>query len=411
MRILHVFDHSVPLHSGYTFRSLAILRQQRARGWETVHLTGPKQGTDRDFEETVDGFGFYRSGQPPAFTRNLPLIKDQAIVGVLAKRLEQVARQVKPDIIHAHSPVLNARAALQVGRKLGIPVVYEIRAFWEDAAAAHGTFSANGIRYTIARKLETDAVLAADAVAVICEGLRQDILERGVRDENVVVIPNAVDPDEFAHPEPADPALAATLGLDGKVVLGFIGSYYGYEGLDLLLDAMPFVLARNPLARLLLVGGGPEEDNLKAQAARLSLGDAVVFAGRVPHKDVAKYYALVDAFIYPRHPMRLTELVTPLKPLEAMAQRKPVLASDIGGHRELIAHNVTGLLFPAGNADAIAEAVNGWIADPARAGRLLDEAYRYVTEVRTWSSSVARYAPVYERLVGKRVGGKPEIPA
>ncbi len=404
MRILHVFDHSIPLHSGYTFRSLAILRQQRALGWETVHVTGPKQGNDRDFQETVDGFEFFRSGQPPAFTRSVPLVKDQAIVGVLARRLETVARQVTPDIIHAHSPVLNARAALSVGRKLGIPVIYEIRDFWEDAAAAHGTFRANGIRYNIARKLETDAVLAADAVATICEGLRQDILERGVPDENVVVIPNAVDPEEFAHPGPPDPALKSGLGLDGATVLGFIGSYYGYEGLDLLMEAMPIILARSPQVKLLLVGGGPEEQALKAQAARLSLGEAVIFAGRVPHRDVAKYYALIDGFIYPRHPMRLTELVTPLKPLEAMAQRKPVLASDIGGHRELIAHNVTGLLFPAGSPDAIADAVNGWVADPARSARLLDEAYRYVTEVRTWANSVARYAPVYEHLAKKRLG-------
>ncbi|MEN3976038.1 TIGR04063 family PEP-CTERM/XrtA system glycosyltransferase [Emcibacter sp. SYSU 3D8] len=404
MRILHVFDHSIPLHSGYTFRSLAILRQQRALGWETAHVTGPKQGTDRDFQETVDGFEFYRSGQPPAFTRSLPLVKDQAIVGVLARRLEAVARQVTPEIIHAHSPVLNARAALSVGKKLGIPVVYEIRAFWEDAAAAHGTFRANGIRYRIARHLETDAVLAADAVATICEGLRQDILERGVPEENVIVIPNAVDPDEFAHPEAADAALKSRLGLDDAVVLGFIGSFYGYEGLDLLLEAMPFILARTPRVKLLLVGGGPEEVALKAQAERLSLGDAVIFAGRVPHQEVERYYALVDGFIYPRHPMRLTELVTPLKPLEAMAQRKPVLASDIGGHRELIAHNVTGLLFPAGSPDAIAAAVNGWIADPARSARLLDEAYRYVTEDRTWANSVARYRPVYERLAKKRLG-------
>ena len=402
MRILHVFDHSIPLHSGYTFRSLAILRHQHALGWETLHLTGPKQGNDRDGEETVDGLSFFRSGQPPSFTRSLPLIKDQAIVSVLARRLGEVARQVKPDIIHAHSPVLNARAALSVGHSLGIPVVYEIRAFWEDAAAAHGTFRADGLRYRLARHLETGAVRAADAVTTICEGLRQDIVARGVPEENVTVIPNAVDPAEFAHPEPADPALKARLGLDGATVLGFIGSYYGYEGLDLLLDAMPFITARAPQVKLLLVGGGPEEAALRAQAERLSLGASVVFAGRVPHQDVAKYYALVDGFIYPRHPMRLTELVTPLKPLEAMAQRKPVLASDIGGHRELIAHNVTGLLFPAGSPDAIADAVGAWVSDPSRADRLLDEAYRYVTEVRTWANSVARYGPVYERLAAGR---------
>lgn len=398
MRILHVFDHSIPLHSGYTFRSLAILRQQRALGWETHHLTGPKQGTDTEAAEMVDGLLFHRSVQPPPWTRSLPLVKDQAIVGVLARRLEAVARQVRPDVIHAHSPVLNARAALSVGRKLGIPVVYEIRAFWEDAAAAHGTFRANGVRYRIARHLETMAVRQAGAVTTICEGLRRDIVARGVPEGNVTVIPNAVDPDEFAHPVPSDPVLKASLGLSDAVVLGFIGSFYGYEGLDLLLDAMPAIRARAPQVRLLLVGGGPEEQSLRAQAARLSLGESVIFAGRVPHQDVARYYALIDAFVYPRHPMRLTELVTPLKPLEAMAQKKPVLASDIGGHRELIEHGVTGLLFPAGRPDAIADAVADWVAHPARAAALLDQAYRYVTEVRTWANSVGGYAPVYDRL-------------
>ncbi|MBI1180466.1 MAG: glycosyltransferase, exosortase A system-associated [Alphaproteobacteria bacterium] len=398
MRILHVFDHSIPLHSGYTFRSLAILRQQRALGWETEHLTGPKQGSEADGEETVDGLRFFRTAQPAAWTRRLPLIKDHAIVSVLARRLAAVARQVKPDILHAHSPVLDARAALAVGRRLGIPVVYEIRAFWEDAAAAHGTFRANGFRYRLARHLETEAVRSADAVTTICEGLRRDIVARGVPEANVTVIPNAVDPAEFAHPEPADPALRRSLGLEGATVLGFIGSFYGYEGLDLLLDAMPAIRASRPEIKLLLVGGGPQEDALRRQAERLALGEGVVFAGRVPHDTVARYYALVDAFLYPRHPMRLTELVTPLKPLEAMAQRKPVLASDIGGHRELIEHGRTGVLFPAGRAGAISDAVTAWAADPAAAGRLLDEAYRYATEVRTWQNSVARYAPVYQRL-------------
>jgi glycogen(starch) synthase len=398
MRILHVFDHSLPLHSGYTFRSLAILRQQRALGWETHHLTGPKQGSARDGEESIDGLTFHRTAQPPGWTAGLPLVKDQAIVAALARRLEAVARAVRPDVVHAHSPVLNARAALAVGRRLGLPVVYEIRAFWEDAAAAHGTFRAGGLRYRLARHLETRAVRRADAVATICEGLRRDILARGVPEADVAVIPNAVDPAEFAHPAPPDPALRARLGLDGATVLGFIGSFYGYEGLDLLLAAMPAILRRVPRLRLLLVGGGPEEQALRRQAADLALGEAVVFAGRVPHDEVARYYALVDAFVYPRHPMRLTELVTPLKPLEAMAQRKPVLASDVGGHRELIEHGRTGLLFRAGDAAALAEAVVGWAAEPARAARLLDAAWDHVTRVRTWAASVARYAPVYERL-------------
>ena len=139
IRILHVLDHSIPLHSGYTFRTAALLREQRALGWETFHLTSPKQGaTSTPFEE-VDGLRFYRTPPVTGPFAQVPLGREIALMKQLEARLEEVAREVRPDIIHAHSPVLNAFPAIKVARRLGIPVVYEIRAFWEDAAVDHGT--------------------------------------------------------------------------------------------------------------------------------------------------------------------------------------------------------------------------------------------------------------------------------
>ena len=138
IRTLHVLDHSIPLHSGYTFRTAALLREQRALGWETFHLTSPKQGISPATEETVDGLHFYRTPLPSEALSRKPLLAELALMRQLEKRLTEVATALKPDILHAHSPVLNVLPALRVGKHLGIPVVYEIRAFWEDAAVDHG---------------------------------------------------------------------------------------------------------------------------------------------------------------------------------------------------------------------------------------------------------------------------------
>ncbi|MGC3961847.1 MAG: glycosyltransferase, exosortase A system-associated [Rhodocyclaceae bacterium] len=398
MRVLHVMDHSLPLHSGYTFRTAAIVREQRLRGWETFHLTSPKQGQCSRGLEEVDGLEFYRTTPPTGPMTRMPVMRELALMRALEARLERVVTQLSPDVLHAHSPVLNALPALRVGRRHGIPVVYEVRAFWEDAAVDHGTTREGSLRYRATRALETWALRHADQVTTICEGLRRDMLSRGISAEKVTVIPNAVDVDSFSPGGTADAALARSLGLEGSVVIGFIGSFYAYEGLDLLLDALPRMLQSQPRLKVLLVGGGQEEAALRARAQQLGVADAVVFAGRVPHGDVQRYYDLVNILAYPRHPMRLTELVTPLKPLEAMAQERLFVASDVGGHKELIRDGETGVLFRAGDADALAQAVLRLLDARDAWPRLRANGRAFVERERTWANSVARYQPIYERL-------------
>ena len=401
LRILHVLDHSIPLHSGYTFRTRSILQQQRALGWQTFHLTSSKQGPSPKAFEHVDGLDFFRTGIPAGPFARLPVFNQLAVIDVLEDRLLDVAREVKPDVLHAHSPALNAIAALRVGKKLGIPVVYEIRAFWEDAAVDHGTSREWGLRYRLTRAMETYALKRVDAATTICEGLRAEIVTRGIPAEKITVIPNAVDVGGFSVDGQRDEALATQLGLQGKQVLGFIGSFYAYEGLNVLMDALPAMLTSNPDIRVLLVGGGPQDGALKAQAARLGVADKVIFTGRVPHEQVQRYYDLVDVLVYPRLKMRLTDLVTPLKPLEAMAQGRLLAASDVGGHRELIDDGKTGVLFAADSAPALAARVLALLAAPQSWAALRAQGRTFVERERTWANSVARYRGVYGPIVNK----------
>lgn len=399
MRILHVLDHSIPLHSGYTFRTLAILREQRALGWETLHLTSPKHSGTQAREEEVDGWHFHRAPLPPSPLSRIPLVRELRLMRRTARRIEDIVRQHRPDVIHAHSPVLNALPALRVGGRFGIPVVYEVRAFWEDAAVDHGTARDGGPRYRLSRAIETWALKRADAVTTICEGLRAEIIGRGIDAQRVTVIPNAVDTDQFAAGREPDEALKQELGLEGCVVLGFIGSFYAYEGLPLLLEALPKMIAVDPRVRLLLVGGGPQEASLRALVGSLGLQDEVVFAGRVPHHEVQRYYDLVDVLVYPRLSMRLTELVTPLKPLEAMAQGRLLVASDVGGHRELIRDRETGVLFKAGDVEALAQKVLDLLADRRSWAPMREAARRFVERERNWALSVGRYRDAYPRAL------------
>lgn len=397
MKILHVLDHSIPVHSGYSFRTRAILEHQRALGWETVHVTSAKHQSARAATEEVDGLCFYRTARGKGLLAGLPVVNHWSLIQGLEHRLAEVVAQEHPVLLHAHSPSLNGVAAIRVARHHRLPVVYECRAFWEDAAADHGTGRAWGLRYRLSRALETWVFRQCDAVICICEGLRDDICARGVSAERVTVIPNGVDLRRFAFNSARDQSLAAELGLKGQTVFGFVGSFYAYEGLTLAIRALPEIIREVPAVRLLLVGGGPQEAELRRLTHELGLESHIIFTGRVPNDQVQRFYGVVDVLVYPRLAMRLTELVTPLKPLEAMAQGNLVLASDVGGHRELIRDGETGNLFPPDRIDAFAGAALDLLGRRKTWDEQRRRARAFVERERHWPLLVERYAPVYER--------------
>ncbi|MDC0886854.1 glycosyltransferase, exosortase A system-associated [Altererythrobacter sp.] len=401
-RVLHVLDHSLPLHSGYTFRTRAILKAQEAAGMEVRGITSLRHIAEGPACEVAEGLTFHRTlgavSGPPA-------VREMREIARLQAAIETLAQEWRPDVLHAHSPALCGMAAARAGEKLGIPVVYEIRAFWEDAAVGNGNGSEGSFKYRLTRALENRVIARADAVFTICDGLRDDLVKRGFPAGKIGISPNGVDLSVFGEPTARDDVLAQEIGIADGPVIGFIGSFYDYEGLDDLIAAMPLLQEREPGAQLLLVGGGPMEAALKDQASRSSAASAIRFTGRVPHTQVERYYSLIDILAYPRKRSRLTDLVTPLKPLEAMAQRRLVAASDVGGHRELMTDGVTGTLFAADDPAAIASSLAGLCGDRAGWEAMRERAAQHVAAAHDWAINVHRYQSVYHHLLALQSNG------
>ena len=208
-RVLHILDHSLPLHSGYTFRTRAILKAQQALGFEVRGVTGLRHAAAGPETEEIDGLTFHRT---PGAASGPVGVREWREIGALARAIEAVARDWRPDVLHAHSPALCGLAAARAARALGLPLVYEIRAFWEDAAVGNGTSREGSVKYRLTRELENRAIAAADAVVTICEGLRGDLVARGIAPEKITVMPNGVDLTLFGDPPPRDDGAGARTG-------------------------------------------------------------------------------------------------------------------------------------------------------------------------------------------------------
>jgi PEP-CTERM/exosortase A-associated glycosyltransferase len=347
-------------------------------------------------QETIGNFRYYRCGR---VARSLPFLTEKRMMQAMENRILQIASVEKPDILHAHSPVLNGFPALKAGKKLNLPVVYEIRAFWEDAAVDHGTYSEGSWKYRLTQSLETKVCRQVDHVGVLCEGLKNDLIRRGIPAEKITPVFNGVNPDDFKT-VPPDPEFQEQWGLKDKTIIGFIGSFYRYEGLDLLVKAFAKIATERENAVLLFVGGGEMAQELKTIADSLGVADRLFMPGRIPHERVPGVYAMIDVLAYPRYSMRLTELVTPLKPLEAMAMGKPLIASDIGGHRELIRNNETGLLFKAGDVGRLAASLMKILDDTELRETLKKQGPLWVRKNKTWDKTTEVYKDIYGRLLG-----------
>ena len=366
---------------------------RKERGFDVVAVTSPLQKTQNPPADTIDEIRYLRD------TAKLngagPGVREWKLYRMIVSRLREAVAAERPDIIHAHSPVYNGLAAMKVASESGLPFVYEMRAVWEDAAVDRKKFSTASLFYGGARAAETRVFRKAHAVVTICEGLRGEVLSRGIPTEKVFVAPNAVNADDF-QPRPKDRELAASLGLGEGPVFGFFGSLFDYEGVEDLIDAIPAVSRNIPHARFLIVGSGEKENQIKEKVASFGPDAPVIWRPRVPHAQIMSYYSVADCLVYPRRRVRLTELVTPLKPLEAMAMKKPVIASDVGGHKEMVEHEKTGLLFQAGNLDSLASTICRMATDGKLRESLAEAGIQYVLECRNWQTVSANYIPAYE---------------
>jgi len=410
-RVLHVFDHSWPVLSGYTIRSRNLVRAQHLLGYEPMAVTSPLHQLDSDngFDAMVDGSHYRRTRLEAGLSRRAiagrwPFLREAAVVRLLRRRILQLLEEGQFDVIHAHSPALCGLAASQAAAFKGIPCVYEIRAFWEEGPAAAGSDLWKSFRRRLTRDLEIHVARKVDAVVGIAGHILQDLEHRGVASGKLFHVPNGVDAERFA-PRERDSDLARQLGLDGRMVFGFIGSLYEYEGVSWLVNALSELKRSGLACRLLVVGDGEDLPSIREVARQSALEDTVLPLGRVPHDQVERYYSLMDVMVYPRRKSRLTETVTPLKPLEAMALGKPILASNVGGIRELIEHEKTGLLFRADDVDDFCRQARRLMSDAGLRSELSAQARETALAEKDWKVLVRRYEDVYRFAISSHSHG------
>jgi len=401
LRVLHVLDHSWPLLSGYSVRSRRLVSAQKRAGFAPAVLTGPLHEVDDAgaADIRVDGLSYYRTPLGDglfghAIRRRWPLLRELAVVRKLQRHILCVLDRERFDVVHAHSPALCGLAAWRAARARGLPFVYEVRAFWEDAAAEQNRTAPGSLRYALTRHLEGFLVRQADAVVGISRLILNDLKDRGIMPDKLFYVPNGVESETF-QPLAKDVQLAAELRLGHGPVLGFVGSLYRYEGMSWLVQAAARLRQRGLPVQLVIVGDGEDTENVRRTIEQTGGAGWVRLVGRVPHEQVRRYYSLMDVMAYPRCRTRLTELTTPLKPLEAMAQGKPVLASDVGGIRELFDGQPNCVLFRAEDVEDFCEQAERLLRDSNFRRELSEQGRWWVVSERDWKVLARRYATVY----------------
>lgn len=391
IRVLHVFHHIFHYPCGYRTRSENILRYQRELGLDVSVVTSCDH---EGLQHLPDPEGVRVMPGPAYRGSRRHGLREWGLMRQLKPQVERAIDELKPDVVHAHSPVLVAWPALSAARSRRVPFVYEVRDLWENASVDLGKLSANSLSRRAARAIDSYVLRRADAVTVICDSMRSEIAGRLGRNDRLFVANNGVDLSALRVEAPDASRRQWNLPLDNQV-LGFIGTLQPYEGLELLIDALTDLVQRPKGVHFLITGDGNHEAYLRAEVARRGLERHVTFTGRIAHAAVSQAYAACDAIVYPRRHTETTRLTTPLKPLEAMALGKAVLASDLPPFRELIAPGTTGMLFRAGNRADLVAKIRELLDDAGLRGRLGAAAREWVTRERQWPTVVAPYREAY----------------
>lgn len=405
-RALYCVHNSLPHHSaGYATRTQGLLSSLRAHGWDVTGVT--RLGYPQDmpgFQDTkesavhVDGVDYLRLSDSQILEPKNPL---QRYVWRYAASLTELAEQQRPFVLHAASNHWNGLSVVEAAHALGLPSVYEVRGLWEVTRASRNPELADSDMFRFMSRMETDAARQATRVLAITGALRDELVRRGVDEDKIVLVPNGVDTTRFV-PRSRNEALAAELGLAGRTVIGYVGSILNYEGIDLLIDAAATLRSERQDVGFLFVGDGAELSEYQERVEREGLADTVIFTGRVPHEQVEDYYSVIDIAPFPRMPLPVCEMVSPLKPFEAMAMGKSVVVSDVAALTEIVDDGRTGLIHRKGDASSLTHALRSLVDDPSLRARLADEGLEWVRKHRDWNVLAPLVGTVYEELGGKR---------
>ncbi|GAA1171581.1 hypothetical protein GCM10009584_10610 [Ornithinimicrobium humiphilum] len=406
--VVSVLGQSLPLRSGgYATRSHGILTSLVDRGWHMNAVT--RLGFPYDLwwkaddervvapVDVVDGVPYHRLLTEGV--RSYPRTPLVPYVEEGARGIAKLAREKRAGLIHASSLYDVGMAGLLAAREVGVPFVYEMRGLKQLLESARQPRFAESPRSRYLDLLEGTVAREADALFVITEALGRQMVEMGVDPERITVVPNGVNAARF-EPRERDEELAASLGLAGRTIIGYVGGLVHYEGLDLLFEAVARLRRERDDFHVLVVGDGAHQRALHRTVEQLGVGDLVTFTGRVPHEEVEAYLSLVDITPFPRKPLPVCELISPIKPFESMAMEKAVVASDVAALAEIVQDGVTGRLFAKGDADDLARVLGELVDDPEQRVRLGRSAREWVVAERDWSRITDAVDGVYRQLLG-----------
>lgn len=411
-RIVYVLNHSLPhSSSGYATRSHGMARGLQAVGYDVICLTRPGFPHDTQapdaaapaMQDIVEGVRYDRIASPTYRSH-----AGNGYIFHAATAIEERLRELRPEVVIAASNHLTSLPAQIAAARLGIPFIYEVRGFWEITRASREPEFMLTDAFQSHVQLESISARAADHVFTLTGAMRDELIARGVSGDKISLLPNSCDPDDFI-PRPRNRTLAAALGISDDVpVIGYIGSFVQYEGLDDLVQAAALLKQRGVAFRLLLVGseGAAGQDKgavtsaIETAALQGGLNDWLIMPGRVPHDQVASYYTLIDIAPFPRKPQPVTEMVSPLKPLEAMAMQKAVVASSVRALAELLRDGETGIVFEKGNIAALTEALHRLVTDHALRHQLGVAGRAWVEQERTWPIMASKARKIITQMTG-----------
>jgi glycosyltransferase involved in cell wall biosynthesis len=400
LKILHVF-YDITRLAGYRIRSEYILSNQKSLGLTLSAVFLPVRRAN--CRETPIGGTLAVPPDIPSGAELLMRLNDAPPIGTVQRTvmrrvfksfMKKIIDEIGPDIVHAHSAWMSAAQAFSAARDAGLPFVYEVRGLWEETSVAEAESKRGGLRYSYFRMRENHLYQNADAVVTLSKALKSEIISRGCKPERVSIIQNGVDTEHF-KPMARDVDLANSLGCRERSIVGYVSRLRKMEGVKYLLEAMKKL---DEKVCVVIVGDGPEKPALERLAEQLNVREKTRFVGAVPHDRIKNYYSIIDIFVVPRIKERVCELVTPLKPLEAMAMGKCVLMSDLQGLRETAEADNAAIFFEPENSSALADKINMLLDNVPFRQEIGHNARRYVEEKRNWQSIVRGYIPIYERL-------------
>jgi len=404
--IMYHVNQSLPHHSsGYAIRTQSLLRALKKKKWNIEAYARIGYPNDRyDFigarivksHSNVESIDYNFT---PSRTKSIGKLSIEQYQKESVKLIIEQAKKFKPAIIHCASNYSCGLAGTAAAKLLGIPSIYEMRGLWHMTRTAKQPEYADTDHYKMIEKLEIQAAMNADHVFTITNGIKEVLLKNGIEDRKITLLPNAVDTERFKSNN-RNKLIEKKLGLEGKKTIGYIGSFTDYEGLDYLLRASVNLKEKyNGKFKILLIGDGTALDDLKRLRTELKLEDTVHFTGRIDHNDVLDYYSVIDIAVYPRKGTPVCEIVSPLKPLEAMAMGKIIIASSVKALAEMVIDKETGMIHIKDDIDDLSRLLEICLTNKDLNEKLGKNAIKWVTLNRTWDEISKKVNGAYQKLI------------